>query len=99
MRPNLVPVDDLVTVDEIAERLHWSINSCMNIITGRDGRYKLKFPKPLVGRAKRGVWLWTDVEAWFEETAPKSIEARKRAAQAASMTNRRPNWRNGKKSA
>lgn len=99
MRPVLVPVDDLVTVDEIAKRLHWSLNSCLNVVTGRDGRYKLKFPKPLVGCAKRGVWLWTDVEAWHDETVPKSILARKRAAQTELMPYKQPNWACGRRSA
>lgn len=99
MRPNLVPVDDIVTVDEIAKRLHWSVNACLNVVTGRDGRYKLKFPRPLVGCAKRGVWLWTDVEAWYEETAPKSILSRKRTAQVPDSTYKRPSWRSGRKSA
>jgi hypothetical protein len=94
----LVPIDDLVTVDEIAKRLHWSINATCNVVQGRDGRYKLKFPKPIVGTAKRGVWLWTDVWEWFENTAPKTVEARRRASRAAAMTCKR-DWNHGQRSA
>lgn len=99
MSERLVPVDELVTVDEIAKRLRWSLNTCVNVVTGRDGRYKIKFPKPLAGTAKRGVWLWMDVEEWHEKTAPKTIEARKRAAQCEAMTYKRPSWSHGRKSA
>ncbi len=94
MSSNLVSIDDLVTLDDIAKRMHWSLNTTMNIAQGRDGRYKLKFPKPLIGPAKRGVWLWTDVWNWFEETAPKVIENRKRSAQVAETTHKR-DWRHG----
>lgn len=99
MSARFVPVDDLVTVDDIAERLHWSVNTTLNIVTGRDGRYKLKFPRPLVGRAKRGVWLWTDVMSWFEETTPKTIERRKRSANRTPTMRRHHDWSNGRKSA
>lgn len=99
MRVDLVPVDDLVTIDEIADRLHWNVGLVLNIVTHKDERYKLKFPKPLVGPAKRGVWLWTDVEAWFEDPATQETQERKRQARAQSMTQRRSSWRSGRKSA
>ena len=98
MSTNLVPIEDLVTIDEIAKRLHWSVNATLNVATGRDGRYKLKFPRPLVGPAKRGVWLWTDVLQWFEETAPRTLEGRRRASRAAAMSYRN-DWKRGKRSA
>lgn len=99
MSERLVSVDDLVTIDEIAERLHWSVNATMNIVQGRDGRHKLKFPRPLVGRAKRGVWLWPDVWEWFENVAPKNIEARRRTAYVAAMQPARRGWNHGRKAA
>ena len=77
MSTNLVQIEDLVTIDEIAKRMHWSVNTTLNVATGRDGRYKLKFPRPLVGPAKRGVWLW------LEEAAPRIAAERYRASQAA----------------
>lgn len=82
MSTMLVPIEDLVTIDEIAKRMHWSVNATLNVATGRDGRYKLKFPRPLVGPAKRGVWLWTDVWLWLEEAAPRTAAGRYRESQA-----------------
>lgn len=95
MSERLVPVDDLVTIDEIAKRLRWSVNATANVVTGRDGRNKLKFPRPLVGRGKRGVWLWTDVWRWYEKASPRSAEARKRAGRAAAMKYTQ-NWKRGR---
>lgn len=96
MAQRTVPVDELVTVFEIADMLKMSVNSASNIITGRDGRYKLKFPKPLVGRGTRAVWLWTEVESWYEAVGPKT---RRRNARATAMTYKRPSWSRGKKTA
>ena len=99
MSISLVAVDDLVTIDEIAKRLHWSVNTTLNIAQGRDGRYKLKFPRPLVGPAKRGVWLWTDVWQWVVETTPKAAEGRLRALSSEAETSYRNDSKRGKRSA
>jgi hypothetical protein len=99
MSSNLVSIDDLVTVDEIAKRLHWSVNTTLNIAQGRDGRYKLKFPRPLVGPAKRGVWLWTDVLAWVVETTPKAAAGRHLASSSGAETSYRNDSMRGKRSA
>ena len=99
MTDRLVAVDDLVTVDEIAKRLRMSVNAVSNIVRGNEGRRKLKFPKPLVGKGTRAVWMWDDVEEWYDATAPKSLEARRRAGRAAAMTYKQPSWSHGKKSA
>ena len=92
MGSRLVPVNELVTVDDIAVRLKMSINSVSNIVRGRDGRKRLRFPQPLVGRGTRAVWLWEDVEAWYDATAPKSQQARQKAGRAAAMTYRQQSW-------
>ena len=99
MSTTLVPIEDLVTIDEFAKRLHWSVNGTLNIATGRDGRYKLKFPRPLVGPAKRGVWLWTDVWQWVVETAPRTAEGRLRALSSEAETSYKNDSRRGKRSA
>lgn len=99
MDRRLVPVSELVTVDVIAERLRMSVNTASNVATGRDGRYKHKFPRPLVGRGVRGVWLWTEVEAWWIAVAPKTVEARRRAGKRSNVPYKQPSWSHGKKSA
>lgn len=99
MSTSLVSVDDLVTIDEIAKRLHWSVNTTLNIAQGRDGRYKLKFPRPLVGPAKRGVWLWTDVWAWAVETTPKAAAERHRELSSEAETSYRNDSMRGRRSA
>lgn len=99
MSTSLVAVDDLVTIDEIAKRLHWSVNTTLNIAQGRDGRYKLKFPRPLVGPAKRGVWLWTDVWAWVVETTPRAAAGRHQVSSSEAETSYRNDSMRGKRSA
>lgn len=99
MSTSLVAIDDLVTIDEIAKRLHWSVNTTLNIAQGRDGRYRLKFPRPLVGPAKRGVWLWTDVWQWAVETGPKAAVERRLASSSEAETSYRNDSMRGKRSA
>lgn len=96
MSARLVAVDELVTIDDIAKRLKISVNIASNIAQGRDGRKKVKFPKPLVGNAKRGVWLWEDVEEWLRATAPKEEDEPKKKTQT---TFKQPCWTQGQKSA
>lgn len=98
MSERLVPVDELVTVDDIAKRLKMSVNSVSNIVKGRDGRYKIKFPKPLVGRGTRAVWQWTEVATWYESVAPNTVKARRQQANAAAMDYRR-HWCRGNRTA
>lgn len=64
MSERLVSVDELATVDDIARELHINLSVMMNIVKGRDGRAKAKFPQPVVGRGIRAVWLWDDVADW-----------------------------------
>lgn len=100
MSTTLVPIDDLVTIDEIAKRLHWSVNATLNIATGKAGsKHRLKFPRPLVGPAKRGVWLWTDVCQWVVETTPKAAAERHRVLSSEAETSYRNDSRRGKRSA
>ena len=55
-----------------------SVGQVSNIVCGRDGRRKSRFPQPVVGSGTRAVWLITDVEDWYREHMPKSrIEARR----------------------
>ncbi len=83
----LVSIDDLVTVDEIAKRLRISVNCATNIVTDRDSKYRIKFPKPLVGCAKRGVWLWQDIEYWIECV---EYSAQKRSRRESGSPQRQP---------
>jgi hypothetical protein len=78
----LVPLDELVTVDEIAKRLHWSINSCINVVTGRDSRLKHKFPKPLVGSSKHGVWMWSDIKEWKKLVGDDYISGKQKTSKS-----------------
>lgn len=55
-----------------------SVGQVSNIVCGRNGRRKSRFPQPLVGHGDRAVWLLKDAEAWYNEHQPKSrIEARR----------------------
>lgn len=55
-----------------------SVGQVSNIVCGRNGRRKSRFPEPLVGHGDRAVWLLEDAEAWFKKHQPKSrIEARR----------------------
>lgn len=74
MNERLVPVHELVTVDDIAKKLGVSVNTAANIVRGRDGKKRIQFPKPLVGVGVRAVWLWSDVADWCKQTAPKDKE-------------------------
>jgi hypothetical protein len=74
----MVPLNDLVTVDDLARRWNMSVGQGSNIVCGKDGRRKSKFPQPLVGRGTRAVWLLEDAEKWYQKHMPKSrIEARR----------------------
>ena len=98
MGSRLVPVNELVTVDDIAERLKMSVNTVSNIVRGKDGKRKLKFPQPIVGRGTRAVWLWPDVEDWHRQTTATAQNKLKRAGSSAT-TYRQPCWSHGRKGA
>ena len=95
----VVPVSELVTVDEIARKLRMSVNAAVHMVRGRDGRAKTPFPAPLVGKGDRGVWLWTEVEEWWTASAPRSLKQRRRAARVASQTFKHQSWSHGRRSA
>lgn len=88
MSSRLVPVNDLVTVDDIAKRLKMSVNCVSNIVRGRDKKQKLKFPKPIVGTGTRAVWLWDEVEEWHGALELKAVKPARRPAK----TYRQPSW-------
>jgi hypothetical protein len=96
MSSRLVDLDELVTVDEIALRLKMSVNAASNLVRGRSGRHKRKFPKPIVGRGDHGVWLWEDVAEWHHATVQRSTPRRPRAT---SIDYREPAWATRQRSA
>lgn len=98
MSTRLVSVDELVSIDDIAQRLKMSVNVASNIVRGRDGRHRLKFPKPLVGRGTHAVWLWSDVEEWAA-SAPKSTNNKKKSANAGTLPYKQPSWSCGRRTA
>lgn len=98
MSERLVPVDELVTVDDIAKRLKMGVNTVMNIVKGRDKRFKDRFPAPITGKGTRAVWLWTEVEAWYEQIEQKTIAAQRRARRV-SNTYKQPQWCRGRRTA
>jgi hypothetical protein len=64
-----------------------SVGQVSNIVCGRDGRRKSKFPQPIKGTGTRAVWLIDDVEAWYAEHMPKSrIEARRASQKSRKQT-------------
>ena len=58
-----------------------SVGQVSNIVCGRDGRRKSRFPEPVVGYGTRAVWLIEDVEDWYKEHMPKSRIQARRACQ------------------
>lgn len=72
MGSKMVYISELVTVDDIAKRWKMSVGQVSNIVCGRDGRKKAHFPQPICGRGTRAVWLWPDVQEWYDKNTPKS---------------------------
>lgn len=100
MSQRLVSVDDLVTLEEIAKRCKMSKTAVRNIVSGRDGRKRLGFPRPVTGKGARGIWLWPEVNEWYTNTMPRTAEGRRRAARASAMKYRQtPRWQHGKRTA
>ena len=66
MASRMVYVNDLVTVDLISRRRKTSVGHITSIIKGKASK-KQDFPQPIVGWGCRGVWLWSDVDAWFKK--------------------------------
>lgn len=80
MASRQVPVNDLVTVDDIAKRWHMSVGQVSNIVCGRNPKKGLNFPQPVVGTKTRAVWLWDDVDAWYKRAMPKQDLDERRAS-------------------
>lgn len=83
----LVSAADLATQKDIVERLNLNPQLVANI-TGRK-RGRTGFPAPICGRGNRGIWLWSEVKAWYDLEQPKTIEARKAAAKTSRLAGRR----------
>ena len=79
MASRQVYVNDLVTIDDIAQRFHMSVGQVSNIVCGRNGKRYSDFPQPIKGKKTRAVWLWPDVKDWFDTHQPCQNEAEKRA--------------------
>jgi hypothetical protein len=58
-------LDDLVTSEDIAQRLGLAGRRTVNTLLARgtDG-----FPAPVMDRGKVRLWLWSEVHAWAERT-------------------------------
>ena len=74
------PVNDLVTVDDIAQRWHMSVGQVSNIVCGRNLKKGQNFPQPVVGRKTRAVWLRDDVDTWYKANMPKQELEERRAS-------------------
>lgn len=77
----MVALNDLVTIDMIADRLNIPAARIKNQIVGKDGRRRgPHFPPPLVGSGTRGVWSWERVREWSEQSKVTEIDDLRRAA-------------------
>ena len=93
-----VPIDELVTVDDIATILNVSVNVASNIVRGRDGKKRLKFPQPLVGKGTHAVWLKADVMEWHRERMAREAERAKNHVEAHEYPFKQPSWAAGRAS-
>lgn len=80
MSSKMVPVNDLVTVDMIAERLNVGVARVKNQVNGDGHRRGPKFPAPIAGSGTRGVWLWPEVREWAETSRLTEVDQARRAA-------------------
>lgn len=78
MASRQVYVNDLVTLDDLAERFKMSVGQVSNYAIGRKGKGCRKFPQPVVGRGTRAVWLWSETKEWFDAVQPKQARAEKK---------------------
>jgi hypothetical protein len=81
----LVRVGDLVLQKDIVERLGLNPTAVANLASERR---RCGFPRPIIGRGSRGIWLWPEVESWYEQEMPKTVEGRRAAEKAARLTDR-----------
>lgn len=65
----LVKASDLVLLKDIAERTGMNPTKLSNMASAR--RNLTGFPCPISGRGNRGIWLWSEVEAWWYEQYTK----------------------------
>lgn len=73
---------DLCLQRDIAERLNLNPTTVANL-AGRK-HDDCGFPRPVQGRGNRGIWLWPEVEQWWETYYPTT-----KAAKQASSRDRR----------
>ena len=59
----LVMASDLVLLKDIAERTGMNPTTLLNAASAR--RRQTGFPCPVSGRGSQGIWLWSEVEAWW----------------------------------
>lgn len=85
MASRQVPINDLITVDDMARMWHMSVGQVSNLVCGHS-RKGQEFPRPLKGRKTRAVWLRDDVDEWYKRVMPKSeLEARRASQKSRKM--------------
>lgn len=82
----LVSVSDLVLQKDIVEQLGLNPTAVANLAGGR--RRNAGFPRPVTGHGNRGIWLWSEVETWYRNIWPSTVEGLRSAESAARI--RRP---------
>lgn len=85
----LVDANDLVLLRDISERTGLHPTAVANIASGHRRRLE-PFPRPVAGRGQRGIWLWSEVEAWWKSVKPETVEGVRAASKAAKIRPTRP---------
>lgn len=99
MSPNrLVRAGDLVLQKDLVERLGLDPTLLANLAGGR--RNAAEFPRPVTGRGSRGIWLWSEVEQWYETKYPEYMASRRAAPGVSRQRDPRPSCKGrGRKAA
>jgi hypothetical protein len=71
----LVNANDLVLLKDIAERTGMNPTKLSNLATAR--RRTSGFPCPVSGQGSRGIWLWSEVEAWWYQEYVRPVPSDK----------------------
>lgn len=56
---------DLVLQSDIVARTSVNPTTLANLVSGRKN-LAASFPRPVQGRGKCGIWVWPEVQEWFE---------------------------------
>jgi hypothetical protein len=57
--------DDIVTIADIAKRLHRTNESIRLLVTGQRGPGRFPAPTTRISSRRSRVWRWSDVVSWF----------------------------------